>query len=572
MMMQKTMKIAALAAVGMLALTGCSKKKGEIPKSAEGRLQAFADQLPANSEASLYIPDFAKAEADFKKVNSNLEALVSELGAANKQVKDTFEIDLTDMQTLATKGIAAKSGAAIGFVAGQTAVMTYVEKPEEFDKFMAGKVKEEFGEGAEIKKEKVGEADVQVLVKGEQELAWTYMGKMVIIGTNALDEEFKATAKPAKDFVASLAKTDAKQSRGAGKAFGEFKGSAKGYSMVGFVDFSALKGSPLYDTIKKEAVDGGDPQAKEGLDWVEKNTEYLGFGIGADGNTINITGMFGGSDEYMKQLATLGEGVADSPFVGFSTDEINAGIRLAANFGKSWEVSKAVMPKDQLEQITKALEDTKKNTGIDVEQDIFMKLSGNIGVFFYGLDMTKIAEVSRNPAAAANAVSLAAAIEFVDAASLNSLVDKVVGKFGMLLDPAAAEDPKSILKPVPGMDGAKMIALPQDAGSIIINDKLLVYATGGLSSDQLGAYIANKADAKKLQTKLGAPFAAKKAYNGLFVSVSALQKSFGPMLAMAGPEIAQAVKVFEEASLSFDADANTASVTLAIETKSSEAK
>ncbi|MEM1346988.1 MAG: hypothetical protein AAGI01_00430, partial [Myxococcota bacterium] len=215
MKMHKMMRVGALAAVGVLALTGCSKKKGELPNTAQGRLQAFADRLPANSEASLYIPDFSKAESDFKKVNTNLEALVGQLGAANKQAKDSFEIDLTDMQTLAAKGIAAKSGAAIGFVAGQTAVLTYVDKPEEFNKFMAGKVKEELGEGAQLKKEKVGEADVQVLVNGEQELAWTYVGKMVIIGTNAIDQQFKESAKPAKDFVVSLTKTDAKKSLGA---------------------------------------------------------------------------------------------------------------------------------------------------------------------------------------------------------------------------------------------------------------------------------------------------------------------------------------------------------------------
>jgi len=254
------------------------------------------------------------------------------------------------------------------------------------------------------------------------------------------------------------------------------------------------------------------------------------------------------------------------PWAGFATDGVFLGVRTSVNMEKFWPFYLESMTPEQKKQVEGALAEAKKNTGIDIQKEVLEQATGNIGIFFYGLNVGAAMGAAQNPMAAANALNLAVGVQFKDAKALQSLVDKLVAK--------SAEAGGPPMKPVPvKVDGkevkdANVISAPDGSIKVIIAGDLLVVGTKELSEADAYKYIKGNSGAKSLSDaggKLGKDFASDKPYNGLYVNVEKVTTLVSAFAAGSPPE--KVLKKLSEASLTSENTDNGSFVHLRITTK-----
>lgn len=537
---KRTMRWALpLVCVASMSLMACGTKKGEMPKTADGRVEDFANHLPASVEAMLVSGDLMKMQAAATKITTTLESVSPDVAAGRKEIEKELGITLTDAQSWAQTGINTSGGFAVAPVQGRVVIMTYVEDRLKFDTFMTERAKKALDVTDAPTVEKVGELEVKSMGKEDTKgLSWAHDGKLVIISTSLLEKE-GAFEKSTPKVIEGIVKQDAKASMGSTAEFKRFtKAFGDEYALTTYVNAKAIFASP---TFKKELDEAAaDPAMKQSMDWLKAYSEMGGLGLSVNGDEIKVSGLYGPTAEYLAKAQALNKDVPASPFGAFANDTTMIGIRTAVNGAMAWDLYKSALPKEQMDQINKGLEEAGKELGVDMEKELIANLSGNFGVFFYGVDIGAMMGGMNNPQQAIQALSLAIVLEFKDAAKLQALVDKLLTKV-----PPGAITAKDV-------DGAKVYPIPGDAGSIYIKDKVLAFGTKPVSEESMINAIAGKTTAKKLAESdlaLGKKFGAAEPFNGLYVNVTKITATVSPLLGN-NPTL-EGFKKLSEASLSY---------------------
>jgi hypothetical protein len=533
-----------MVCVTAMGMTACDKgpKKGELPKKDADRVASFANYLPASTEAMLVIGSIENFQKAAERISATLESINPDLKAQRQEAEKELGFTLTDAKSWADTGIDTKGGVAVAPVAGRIVMMTYVSDRQKFDSFLTEKYKKSSGEeSAAPKVEKVGELEVKALGKEGQELHWAHDGKLVVLITKPMEDKFKTDEKPGQ-IIERLVKKTGKESMASTAEFKRFADAYDAsYAITGFLNAKAVMSSPLF----KDGLDdmAKDEQSKEGLEWLKKNAEIAGLGLAVVGDEIKLNALFGGSADFQKTVLSMGQGVPASPFDGFANNSTMLGLRVAVNGSAAWQAYKAVLPKEQAEEITKALKNASEASGIDVEKEFIENLSGNFGFFLYGADIGALAAMS-DPTAALKSVSFALALEFKDNAKLTAALDKIISKA-----PPGEINAKDV-------SGAKVYPLPDNMGAFYVKDKLLAFASQPVKEDAAVGYLDGKTSDKKLSSDgkaLGKAFGDKKGFNGLYLNITKIAE-IASMVA-AGNPVVQGLKKIEEASLSYDSKA-----------------
>jgi hypothetical protein len=553
--MKQTMRWALpLVCVASLSLMACGGKKGEMPKTADSRVEDFANHLPASTEAMLVVGDLMKLKDAATKISTTIEAVAPEAAAGRKEIEKELGITLTDSATWAQTGINTAGGFAIAPVQGRVVIMTYVEDRLKFDTFITEKAKKGFKVTDAAKVEKLGELEVKSMGKDDGEgISWAHDGKLVIIATSLLEKE-GAFEKATPKVIESIVKQDAKASMGSTPEFKRFvKAYGDAYALTAFANAKAIMAGP---TLKKKLDEAAaDPAMKQSMDWLKKEAEMAGLGVAVKGDEFKLNALFGANAAYTDKVKGLGKDVSASPFAGFANDTTMLGIRTAVNGPMAWEFYKNALPKEQMDQISKGLDEAGKELGVNLEQELISNLSGNFGVFFYGVDLGGLMGGMNDPQAAFQALQISVALEFKDAAKLQALVDKLLAK----LPPDAIT--------VKDVNGVKVYPLPGDAGAIYVKDKLVAFGTKPVSEEAMTNYMAGKTTGKKLSEgdlALGKMFGGDKPFNGIYVNIAKIVATVAPMLGN-NPTI-EGLKKLNEAALSCDANDNGLVVELRVTT------
>ena len=548
-----------------LTLTACGDNKNTIPSSPEARIKSLAARLPATSEASVYLADFSGFKASAAQLQDTLGPAAAELKSGQEELKTKFGIDLSNPESLKeAAGISPKGGLALGLADNRSTLMIYVEDAAKFDAFMKDKIGKELEITGEPKEETIGEAKVKVLGEDvKKQIAWTHFGKMAIVASPQLEEGAGGEASIAK-YVANLTTTEKAKSTAESAAFKQFISEFGGtYMLAGFANLDAVKKSSFYDKAKKGME--SEPGGKESIAQFEKYGRSLGFGTTTEGSNSKIKLFVGGTEELNTIYKSVGSDVADNPFIGFATEKTIAAARISVNFTAMWAAYKKLAPAEQAAELDKALKKAGEAAKLDIEKDILGQLTGNIGLFFYGIDLASAMAGMQDPMKGIAAVELAFGIEFKSADALKKIVDAALAQAGPMLGPDGG------FKDVDGVKGAKVLTLPQGVGALVTYEGVLAYSTPAITPVKLGKLLANTAEDKKITTTLGKPLATKKSYGGLFVSSSMLAKALGPM-ATANPEAKKFFDTVEELSLSFDGSDNGISAVIQIQTKGASSK
>jgi hypothetical protein len=531
----------SLVCVASLSLMACGAKKGEMPKTADGRVEDFANHLPASAEALLVSGDLMKLKDAAAKVSTTIEAISPETGAARKEVEKELGITLTDSASWAQTGINTAGGFAVAPVQGRVVIMTYVEDRLKFDTFVTERAKKAFSVTEAAKVEKLGDLEVKSMGKDDGEgISWAHDGKLVIISTSLMEKE-GAFEKATPKVIESIIKQDAKASMGSTAEFKRFaKAYGESYALTAFVNAKSM----LASTALKKQIDdaAADPASKQSIEWLKQYAEMAGLGLAVNGDELTVNALFGPTAEYLTKVKGLGKDVPASPFAGFANDSTMLGLRTAVNGPLAWEFYKTALPKEQVDQINKGLAEAGEGLGVNLEQELISNLSGNFGVFFYGIDIGALMGGMNNPQVAMQALSLAVVLEFKDAAKLQALVDKLLAKL-----PPGAITAKDVA-------GAKVYPIPGDAGTLFIKGGLVAFGTKPMTEEAMTNYIDGKTTGKKLAETtqpLGKTFGDAKPFNGLYLNVAKIVAVVSPL--MGGSPMVEGLKKLNEASLSYDA-------------------
>lgn len=531
--------------VATLAMPAC-KKEGAIPTSATGRVTDFAEHLPAQAEGAVFVGDLKAMRETLTTVKTEVGTVVPQIEGIQKEITNELGVDILDAASYAQAGI-ADAGIATAFVKDRIALFVYVNDAQKFDTFFAEKAKKLSGSDAAAKAETINDLQVKLVGDGPKQVAWVHDGKLVIIGLSGPTGE---SATAAGQFVAGLAKTDKAASMASSESFKRFNKALPGdkYAVTAFGNPVSLAETAPFKEATAEAAN--DPGAKESIEWYKKNAESLGLGLAQENRELKVTAFFGPSADLAAKVKALSEDVPKSPWTGFASKQTVLGLRTAINALKAYTLVKDTMPAADRAEFEKGLAEGANEIGVNVEQDIINNLTGNFGLFFYGLNMGKAMAAAQNPAAALGAVNVVFGAQFKDKAKLAESFNKILTKMNEKAKERAGEAEFTPLAASDFADGGKTLALPDGAGAIYIVNDMLIYGTAEATPEQLQASIAGKSE--KLGDDLGLRFSADAPYNGLYVNFPAINAMLGPMAAME-PRLA-ILQRLEAASLTADAN------------------
>ncbi len=543
--------------VGLIALTslaGCDKKNtNSIPSDAKGRLTAMAAHLPASTEAALFVGDVAKMRNTVNDINVLGEAL-PELGATQKQVEAELGFDPLDANSWKQAGIPDGSAITVAFVNNRAVIMTYVEDRQKFDTMLSDKLKKALDSTEAPKTQDVNGKQVKLMGADKEQIAWLHDGKLAIIATSVLDEQFTfGNQGAAADFVATLTTTKEAESAAKAPQFTQFmKGITPDYSLAAYANVQAILKN---DAFKKELEKNQDPSTRDVMKRLEKEAQVVGLGLHQKDNSFKITAFYGADDATNKRLAAIGKPTGDSPFEAFASDGMLLGLRTSLDTQKMWAYYMETLPAEQKTEILNGLKQAGQASQLDIEKDIINNLTGHVGIFLYGLNAGAIMGAMGNPEKAVQSLNLAFAVEFKEDAQVNKLVDKL--KAALQAEPV-------------DQGGVKVMALPQNMGTIYVKGKMLVFGANELKQADAVNMLGGKSTKGTLKGELGKSFATDKAYGGLYLNVDKLS-AIVSLLAGNSP-VSDVLGKIGEVALTTDAVESGSALNLRFTLKSTGAK
>lgn len=526
---------------------GGAQKADTIPATVEARVEQMVSKLPVQTDTAVIAPDLAKMRASLNVVKDRLPdtGIVQHFQQATQQM---FGVDLLDEQSWKNAGIAPDSTAVVAVHRSRLILMMYVENRQAFEKTLVEKAKAAFSIEAVTKTETVGDHTMKILSDSPQlQIAWLYDGKMALVSMPALTGEGALEDGSAKLVLAEVA---------------EAKGDASLYKQPGFQSFkSALLtdyalagyGNPQSglesDAAKKEM--GDDATAAAVGAWAKENVTFLGAGLRADADKVELKAYVGLNPLIVKALEVAKKPSNAVNWDAFATDKLLLGARVSLNPKDAYSLALNAMGDEQKRTLRRNLKNTGDAWGLDLEADVIDRLAGHVGVFFYGLAGGNPMQLmtARGPEDVANMLGLMAVLKFQDQATVDHLLAKVLEN----------RADRFTLRPfihLPDDPNFKVLAPSNGAiGNFFIHGDTVVFATTAFGDEAMHKYLTNTRDDQKLSAmdlNLGKAFAQDDAFTGLYLSSARAMDNLKSILAIGG--FGQILAAVEEASLRLDTD------------------
>lgn len=554
--------IMLFAGVGCDAL-GCGS--GGTPDSAADRVEDMASNLPQDTPFTLVVGDLKGMRNSLETTRDTLGDSVPMADLVQEQVKNELGIDLMDSESWKKSGIDADSGMMLAAVGQHPVLVTYVADQQKFEKAFADQLKKSMDIEGMVKNEKAGDQQVKVLGKDDQTVAWAYDNKLVaaVFPKSADLEEVSSALKfdGAKDLAAKLVGIEDAKSLASVDAYKKFnKALASDQSMALFIN----TGVALDDETVKQLKQRQDPIGQATISWIDKNVDALGFSMHAEGNKLKVRTWAGLPDKVVKRATEIMTPPTKAPIEAFATENTMAGLRTSVDMAKLWSFYKESLPEEQRTQMLSQLDTSSKRMGLDIEKDIINKMTGNLGVVFYGVDPGMLEAAGGNVlAGAGNPAKFFAVlvpVQFKDKASIDKIAAVAMEQTGGMIARTKVAD---------GIEKFAVQNVAQSYGRVFVKDNLLVYATDAFSDEAVVKYINDKREEKNLNAvdklDLGKAFASGEKYNGLYLNFVRAQEQLGGALAQQYPQAVDFMKKLEEAALTSEVGENGAYLDLTID-------
>lgn len=353
------------------------------------------------------------------------------------------------------------------------------------------------GEEKKLEDKKV---DGQSLKVSKGDASWCYNGDIVVFGD-----------KNNQKRLASICKAKPEKGLSDDKGFKTFRDSLLAYHPVG-----------IY-VEPGQVIDEGD--FTEGTKkWLKSNVVSSGAAFDYSDGKFAARGWAGLTDSAASQAKALMTANKEVDWKKFGVADTMAAMRLSMNPEKFLEFMRSTMDERDLEEFNQSLKMMSQATGgeLDAEKDVIQKLSGQIGLFLYDVN------VPSNMGAmgmmqAAQSLRYIGVIQFADAKSRDKIIDQVEKTLK-----AQGMGGKMTRGPLTTADGTKdesievmQLPVPMVPKMYLYND-LLAMAPNSIGSGEMQAFLKGERKEKKLGSaegqKLGAKVIEQANMNGLYIN------------------------------------------------------
>jgi hypothetical protein len=546
--------LAAALTFGTL-MTGC-KDEGEMPDSAEERVEQMGNRLPADTELATVVGDLAKMRDSINTAKNKLGDSVPMTALFEEQAKNELGVDITDPESWKKSGIAPDGGLTLAVVNDRPVFMTYVKDKKKFEKHFSDQIKKSYDiEG--MPKSEGGDTKIKIMGKEDgDQVAWTYFGELAIVSFPPADN-FDGEPGPIVDTVKAVATTKEENALAQTQGYKDFtKALAKDNALAVYVN----TGKFLDEDRMKDIESNTDELGVASAEWIKENVDGAGLGMNVDGNKATVRAWFGFNEATTKSLKAVNTPTSAAPFESLATQNTLAGLRMSVNWDEFWKLYMDAMPEDERKQFEKQIAQAGQMAGdnLDIQKDVIDQMSGNIGVFFYGANIGELMKSrARGMAGTIPHLGLIATVEFKSDKALDKIVKGLVES-----SKGAVERRPLKLESGEAADGIEVLAvknMKETPGQLYMQGSKLAFATSALSEQSMYEYMTGKreegnlADADKLD--LGENFAGEEKYNGLYVNVVRAknhlmgQKDKNPMIAQMIKPAETFLNTVEEMSL-----------------------
>ncbi len=524
---------------------GCGKKEAKIPETPVERVEQMASHLPTNTELAVFVGDI---DASRKSLNTLKDKLGQQglVDTVKTQFRNDFGIDPLSEESWKNAGVAPKSGFTVGYVRSRVVFMTYVENRQKFEKVLTEKTKKAFGIEAVVKSEKQGKIDMKVLSQDPaRQIAWLYKGKLAIVVLPATSGQGALMEGSARQVLATASETTKETGIPSTAGWADFtKRLAKNYPITAYLNSQAYLAR---DEVKKEIAE--DPTLATSADWANKNVKYVGAGFRVEGAEARLD-VFGATSKEFVESAKKVQTVAKAyDWTGFATEHTLLGLRVSVDPKAGWKLAMDNLPEDERRGIQRRLQIMGEQYALDIEKDVINKLSGNIGLFFYGVAGNPLQLMQADPGLIASKAGLLIAIPFDSAESLNAVVQKVMGPLGQMITSRPAK--------IDGEDDPTMtvieLTMPTAPGRFYVSGENLIFATTAFGDSAIKKYLDKQRPEKSLaevdDLNLGKEFTKEANFNGIYFNSKRAMDNLGTVIAFSG--LGEVLAQTEEAALTF---------------------
>lgn len=417
-------------ALGLLLLfgggtIGCeSDSEASIPESSDKRMQATTQSLPSDAQMAVVFSDLATFRKGGKEAKATIDRLTStekmlgtetRTGFAKDFVGDASFEKMFEKKFWEERGVAPDSSFALSAVDYNQVVQTYVDDKKAFEKTLTG------DGDAKTKSMKVAEEDAKKLERDGKPVVWTYDGKQVTLVYPA--EEMKpenAEATPPKETLARVLKTEKKDSLHSTSGFKKFKNAAGDRPSIVYLNLKPI--------LESQDLEGRSDRYKQFAKALRTSVDGGGLIVDTSDNKRIETRLWVGlSEKGKKRFDKTFKTSVQADFTKFATQKTLAGLRLEVDWKALWNSVEGTMPKQQKTMLEAQFKKAKESTGLDIRKDVIGNLSGQAGIFIYGIGGKASPELLAQPTRALQDLEALYVMKFGDAETLSNIADTVAG-------------------------------------------------------------------------------------------------------------------------------------------------
>lgn len=581
--------VCALAATSLLAggLVGCEGDEGSVPDSADQRLKAATQSLPADAQMSFIFSDLEKFRSATKDTKATVDRLTSTENMLTSQTRSGFAAEfmgeapftkLLEKKFWKDRGVAPNSSVAISAVDYNQVIHTYVNDKKAFEKAVTGEKK------ANTKSIKVAGQSAKKFETDDKTVVWSYDGKLLTLvypsDEMATGDSEPAAPKATLKRVLETADKDDAESLHATSGFQKFRDAAGDRPSLIYLNLQRI-------LEENQNLEGESDSYKKYAKAMQESVDGGGLIVEtSDQKRISTRIWVGMTEEGKKQFDETFQTSVAADFPKFATDNTLMAMRLELDWSSVWES----VPSQQRKLLESQFAGAAEATGLEMQKDIIDNLDGQAGVFVYGIGGKSGAELMQNPMGAVSDLEALYMMKFGDAETLSKIAESVAGLSEKYLDLRplqAGEDGEKIesidvldikippggMQNLTGMSGEGAEGEPQPAPArAYFHEDTMMIAASAIPEANIRTMLTGKGDATTSLTEskkldLGKKFANTERLSGVYVNFDRMAEVFGDILdsGMVPPSITEPADKLEEGLLSTESKEKGVFVDLSID-------
>ena len=535
----KSLRTLTLLALFSLAFSaacgGCNGcGKDEIDAAAEARVTELTSFLPAQTDATLVVPNLDQLPQNLDYAFQRIESFQPEVRALENRLNQGFGVRLTDIDSWDDTGFDPDGSVVISLIGARPILAAYIDDRNAFETHFIGRIRRLTETAGSIETNEIGGRDFRM--SGNRpgiDMAWFYEGNVVILAMPPLDALDVFETGSAAAIAQKIAATDADSSLASSESFAQFRQALGDHYPVSlYVNAARYMERP--DLAEQTGgLFGLDPILTNLVNWTNANAEGAGIGIRAGDQRLELRAFAGADEDMVEEAQEAYATVADVNWDGFLTANTVLAGRTSVDLPRAYEAYVESLPDEDRRALRRSLSQMGRNYELDIEEDVIGAFSGHSMLVFYGLggDRERMASllmggrIGDGVRAVLSGAGLMMNFHFEDDAKKDHLLDTFSSMIGGLAERRALsykgddQDGFEIFEPT---------QLDEYPGRLFSSANSLTLSTSAIGENAAYEYLTNNRDDEMLadseEYPLGDQFATAEGINGLYLNFPNLRR------------------------------------------------